>query len=247
MLSTELNLINELFYNNSSFNTIQSKANEITRLFKKSLKTFKQKDIEKYFRYLKSQNNSASTINSKLAYLSKCLRYYNVVNIIMPYQVIKQKPKEIITPEQFKQLRHSIYRENKELYYVILIAYYTGLRINEILNIRMQHIRIEQAKIFVNIYNTKNHTDNLIPINNKLRFIFKDFKEFTLNYKQVYYLLKQYGITAHQFRHTFITRCFEHGLDSYSVMKLTNQKSLSVQQRYVHITNKFLADKVNSL
>ncbi|MCD7779996.1 MAG: tyrosine-type recombinase/integrase [Candidatus Gastranaerophilales bacterium] len=209
------------------------------------MKKFKQKDIEKYLKVLKAKNNKATTINNKLAYLSKCLNYTGI-KVVIPYQKTQKADKSVINKNDFRKMRLTM-QKNKELYNFSCIAYYTGLRANEILNIRMQHIKKEGNNYFLNLYNTKNHQNNFIPITRKLNFIFKNFQEFTLNYKQIHYELKKLDVTAHQFRHTFITNCYEKGLDSFTIMKLTNQKSLSVHQRYVHLQNKMLTTQINKI
>ncbi len=245
-LTSELDTINTLFYADNSLNVIMSKANELVKVFKtKSLKSFKQHDIEKYLLYLKQQGNKNSTINSKLAYLSKCLKYHNI-RLIMPYQTVKTTYKNIISSNDFEQLRDK-FKDNKELLQFISIAFYTGLRANEILNICMTHLTKRNDTYFINIYDTKNHIDNLIPITHKLNNILDNFEEFTLNYKQIYYLLKKEGVRPHLFRHSFITRCFEKGLDTHTIMRLVNEKSEKSLQSYVHLRNNFLIQEVNKL
>lgn len=247
MLLNELDTIVNLYYSECNYyNNIQCNVIELTKLFKKkSLTKFNQKDIEKYFNHLKHKGNSNSTINSKLVFLNKGLQYYN--NILkIPFQKVRNKEKQIITETQFNYLLDA-YKDNKDMYNFLMIAYYTGLRANEILGIRIQHISYENDTYYLNLYDTKNHKDNYIPLSSKLNAIVSTFEEFNIDYKQVYYLLKKQGITAHQFRHTFITRCYEKGLDSFSIMKLTNQTSLSVHQRYNHITNKRLKDLIQVL
>lgn len=247
MLYNELNNINELFYyDTNSYKTINSHTNELIQVFKnKSLVKFTQKDIEKYIKILKTKQNKPSTINNKLAYLSKGLNYYGN-KLKIPYQKVKIKQKEIISFNDYMSLILKN-KQDKELIQFIHIAYYTGLRASEILNIRMQHIIFNDDTFYINIYDTKNHKNNLIPVNSKLNEVLKNFKEFTYNYKQIHYKLSLQGVTAHQFRHSFITRCFEHNLDVFTVMRLVNQTSINSTKQYVHLQNKFLKDKVNLL
>lgn len=247
-LTSELNTLIDIFYSDCSYlNNIQSATKELINIFKKkSLKRFNQKDIEKYIKILKLKNNSNSTINNKLVFLHKALTYNNNNDLKLPFQKVKNKEKNIITSEQFNYLLNE-FQTNKDMYNIIMIAYYTGLRVNEILNIKQQHLIYDDNTYYLNLYNTKNHKDNLIPLSHKLDEIMNNFKEFELNYKQVYYYLKKYNITIHQFRHTFITNCYEKGLDSFSIMRLTNQTSLSVHKRYNHITNKRLKDLIKVL
>lgn len=246
-LTQELDIINELYYESATcYKQILSATKELESLFKKSLKKFTQRDVEKYFRHLRDKGNSTSTINFKLTYLNKGLKYYQN-NLIMPYQRVRNKTKIVITERVFKKLQKHYKETNKELYTFITIAYYTGLRANEILGILQHHITKENNVYFINLYDTKNHSDNLIPVTKKLNNLLENFEEFTISYKQLHYELSKHNITAHQFRHTFITRAYEQGIDSFSIMKLTNQRSMSVHQRYVHHSNKALAATVNRL
>lgn len=249
MLTNELNNFNNIYYMNShALNNLLSYNTELIKLFKnKSINKFKQQDITKYIQYLQKKNTNA-TINTKLAYLSKCLKYYNNP-LIIPYQKVINKQKNIITEEQYLTLLNNV--TNAELRQFIQIAFYTGFRSSEILHIYKQHIKKEVINnkniYFINIYNTKNHKDNYVPISPKLNNCLENYIEFTLNYKQLYYELKKLNLTAHQFRHSFITRCFEHGLDSFTVMKLVNQTSLQSTKRYIHLSNKYLADVITKL
>ena len=252
MLYKELNTINTLFYENSSaLKGFISKGTELLKVFKtKSLKKFTQRDIEKYLLYLKRRGNKNSTINAKLAYLSKCLKYHGVT-LIIPYQTVKPKHKDIIPADNFTELLKTaseIIEPNKlnELIQFLNIAYYTGLRASEVLKLNRLHIKKQDDIYFLSIYDTKNHTSNLIPVNKKLNKTLDNFQEFTLNYKQLYYELKKLGITAHQFRHSFITRSFENGLSAFTVMRLVNQTSINSTKQYVHLQNKFLADAVQN-
>lgn len=247
MLSLELNNILDIYYHSSSsFNNVVAMNNELIKIFKKkSLKKFLQKDIELYLRQLRANNNSSSTINSKLVHLNKCLKYYGT-KLIIPYQKVKNKEKEIISQTQYEYLKEE-FKANNDVYKFIVLAYHTGMRANEILNIRIQHFKYDSGVYFLNLYNTKNHKDNYIPLSKEVNHIVENFEEFNINYKQLYYELKKYSITPHQFRHSFITRAYEKGLDSFTIMKLTNQTSLSVHQRYNHISNSRLRDIVQVL
>ena len=247
MLTNDLNLINELFYYNSTaFKNIESINTELIQLFKnKSIKNFKQKDIEKYLKFLRSKNNKNTTINTKLSYLSKCLKYFKV-KCVIPFQRVHKENKEIITYTTYIDLFLKT-QEDKELQQFIQIAYFTGLRANEILNIKIQHIIKQSNDYFINIYNTKNHKDNLIPISNNLKDCLNNFQEFTMSYQQLHYKLNKYNVTAHQFRHTFITRCFESGLDSFTIMRLVNHTSLQTTKNYIHLQNNFLINEVNKI
>lgn len=253
-LKDELITINDLFYNDSnSYSGMESKAKELVFLFKtKSLKKFKQKDVETYIKYLITQGNENSTINSKLAYLSKCLKYYN--NLLkMPYKKQHKKHKNLISYNQYNELLKKIrlgflqVNHKKELMQFIQIAYHTGLRASEILNLRQQHITKLDNTYFLNIYDTKNHCDNLIPVKQTLNLTLDNFQEFSINYKQVYYELKKAGINPHLFRHSFITRSYESGLEPFTIMKLVNQKSLASTKEYVHLRNKFLVNQVEQI
>ena len=244
MLIDELENINTLYYNNtSSFSIIATKTIELTNLFpRKSFKKFTQKDVEKYVKYLKQKGNKPATINSKLAYLSKCLHYYDNNNLKIPYQKIVITEKEVITEQQYKNLLLA-FKDNTEMQAIIQILYNTGLRISEVLALQPKDIITDGTHYFLYITKSKNNKKNYIPTKN-INNLLKNFKPFTLTYRQVIYQLKQYNITPHQFRHTFITRCYEQGLDSFTIMKLTNQHSLSVNKRYCHLSNISLIHKL---
>ena len=75
-----------------------------------------------------------------------------------------------MTEYQFYNLL-DIFKDNRDMYVFIILAYYTGMRAN--------------GNYFINLYNTKNHKDNLIPCTIKLNSILKDFTGFILFIKQI--------------------------------------------------------------
>ena len=73
-----INTVNDIFYSDSnSYKVIESKANELLSIIgaNTDINNINDTVINKVFNTLKNKGNKPATINSKMVYLSKLLKY----------------------------------------------------------------------------------------------------------------------------------------------------------------------------
>ena len=255
-----IELTDNLFYNNSpSYKVIISKQNELLSIIKPStdIKKINFKTVDKLIKTLKNKNNSASTINSKLAYLSKILNYAYKVNLIQnkPYiptlKAIQPKEKYLTTQEKISMLLWCRKNKQQELLKIILIGLYTGLRINNILS--LDSTMYKDDKLY--IYDKKTNKNFILPVSNKIKYIIADIKPFKISYNQVYYIFNQMkkelqlddNITIHTLRHTFGSDLIHKNVSLPVIQTLMNHKKITTTMKYLHLDTQQLENAIKIL
>jgi integrase len=209
---------------------------------------------------------SKSTINREIAFLKTMLNYsvrrgWLSENPLKGYSLYKEKPSKmrILSQEEFR----AFYKEASELLKPILLAaYYTGMRRNEVLKLKWENVYLDKGYILVE--ETKNDESRVIPINkqllktlNSLKLIPSDGFVFTNKGKPIKDIrtafdgaLKRSGIkkfTFHDLRHTFASNLVMNGFDLVTVKELMGHSSIQMTMRYSHPTPEHKVQAIESL
>lgn len=256
--------LNDLYFNNSSsLNVINSKCKELLELInpKTDIKNIDIKIINKYIKTLRDKGNSNATINSKLAYLSKCLSYAQKNNLIMfkphipTFKVTSHKIKYITDAEQDLMLEYCNNNGLTTMKIILITGVNTGLRIRKILeglHIEDNHIRIETDK---------NNRANSIPLNQNMLNLISEIGLDDINYylSQTNYDKTEYifskmiralnleDITLHTLRHTFCSRLIQKDVPLTTIQRLANHKNYNTTLKYAHLSDDNLKQAVNVL
>lgn len=133
----------------------------------------------------------------------------------------------------------------------------TGLRLNEIINIRIRDLDLKSKSIHVKI--TKTDVDRFVCFTESTKqllykfivtqqiedFIFYDFKTnkklTTSSVESFIYRVKkrlqiQENITPHKWRHTFATNFLKNGGDLETLRLLLGHSNLKTTQKYLHLS-----------
>lgn len=211
-----------------------------------------------YINHLLSKGDAITTVYTKYYYLRGLLQYaYNNKYIdAIPFIKLpkkKQKEKFFIDKKTLLQLLHWSKQNNQyELRIALLIGFYTGLRIDNILHININHINNNYLRVWVN----KSDNPYSIPIKKRLQVILnKNFKEFNLSYHQIRYLFNKAKtelnlnpeLTLHSLRHGFCSRLLEKGADIRTVQQLAGHKNIQTTMIYTHLKNKTLEAAINNI
>ncbi len=249
-----------LFYANcSSFNVILSKQKELLAVMnpKCNIQQIDYKKVNNYIKYLKEQGNSNATINAKVAYLSKILSYAEQNFLIerKPYiphfKVIKNKSKYFSREDLTAMLLWCRKNKQKDLQKIILIGYYTGLRINNILSVSRFNFDGENLAV----YDKKTNSNFILPISKKIRYIIDGLEGFDFDYNRVYYVFQMMKsdlrfdkeLTIHSLRHSFCSTLNKNGVPIPTIQKLVNHKNIQTTMRYTHINIEECKKAVNML
>lgn len=181
---------------------------------------------------------------------------------------IPKPPKKVITTFSQPQLESllSVINRSAEGYrdmVITLILLDTGLRVNELINLKMDNVWLEESLIKVL---GKGNKERLVPIGKQIRkllwryisqyrpepawpnldnlFLTRDGRALTKN--RVDSLMKHYGEKAgltgvrcpsHTLRHTFAVSYLRNGDDVFSLQRILGHSSLEMTRRYCELAD----------
>jgi integrase len=233
------------------------------------------KVISDYITKRRNESASASTINKEYCMLSKAfnlaVKQWEWCYINPCSKVPKEKENNKITRwltshEEKRLLEASKGYLREQLVEIITLAMHTGMRLEEILNLKWGDIDLFRKVIIV--LRTKNKDPKTLPINqtvyelllrkskviNMTGYVFTTSNGTKISarnlQREFYKALKKANIQNfrfHDLRHTFATRLVQSGEDIYKVAKLLGHRDISTTQRYAHHCPESLRTSVNVL
>ncbi len=228
-------------------------------------KDVNQDIIDKFVKYCKSRNNKNITINKRIGMLTAMFRRSADAGLItMPeykYEKLKEAKAKIETIQQYdvmKILKHidSMKLSHQVIIYILLS---TGIRRNEVVNIKVHNIDFKNKSIYLE--HTKSGKARYCYFGEKLEELLKRQIELAKNEKSGIYLLpgrkrdhldkqsisamlfslkKTLNIdilSSHKFRHLYATQLLKNGADIFTVKELLGHEKLENTQRYLDFTN----------
>lgn len=176
-----------------------------------------------------------------------------------------KKERKFLTVEEVQEFLANV--ENRLIRLAIETLYYTGMRISECCNLRMEDVDMRNR--IIHIVNGKGGKDRPIPICNKLYDIFSDYITNWRIDSELFFATEKTGalavptvehtvaavrkelgwkgITPHTFRHSFASSLVEKDVNLLKISKLLGHSSLKTTQIYIHTNISQLADAVNLL
>ena len=213
--------------------------------------------INLYFLFLKSYNNSSNTINKRIGLIRNIYNfllsngYINDLNLVFKH--FEEKPIEISTISEKDIITLLEYFKTKSIKHqtIIFLLLETGLRRNELVNIKKSNINLKENKIFLDY--TKTHKSRYIFISDYLKkLIMKQLKEDTkiylfetennkkLNASYITYLLfmaKKHtnieNLSPHKLRHTYATMLLKNGANIEEVRRLLGHTTYEMTRKYL--------------
>ena len=229
------------------------------------LKEVETSDIKEYLKYLKKHQlteksiaHSISVIRSfyKFLIIEKYIKNNPSLSLELP-KLKKTLPKVLSEDEIFKlldvELKDKYSYRNKAM---LELMYATGLRVSELVNLKVVDIDIEQC-----IVRTlgKGSKERVIPIGD---YTIKALEEYIKNYRSSFILkettdylfLNNHGkkmtrqgffktsFSPHTLRHSFATHLLNGGADLRSIQEMLGHSNISTTQIYTHVSNKKLKE-----
>ena len=239
-------------------------------------KKVKYNDIRMYLRYLKEEKNEK---NSSICRNLSALRTF--YNYLITKETTESNPFIYLNgPKKEKRLpRYFEYNELEELFKVpdlkdsfgqrnrliLEMLYATGMRVGELVSIKVKDINIEEGTILILGKGNKERIthfgeyakdilllyleDGYKKLNkNNLEYLFINNKATKLTERGVRDILNSIikktdlskHISPHMLRHTFATHLLNEGCDILSVQKLLGHESISATGIYTHVTTEHL-------
>jgi len=235
----------------------------------------------RFFTTTLHENFKPKTIARKISSLRS---FYNFLN---REEITKDNPfKEVELPKQEKRLPQFIYPEEiisllnsiktdkpigKRDKLILEFLYGTGVRVGELVNIKLKDIDFYQNLVLIH---GKGSKDRYVPIHNLLSKSVQDyilttrneflkradikenhslllnFKGTSLSQRGVRLIIKRimdnseetFNLSPHKLRHTFATHLLNNGADLRSVQELLGHAHLSSTQIYTHVSKEKLKE-----
>lgn len=233
--------------------------NRFLKYTRKTIDKISKKDVRLFLEYLSDKNLAGNTMNTY--HMAIRFLFENVLEkrmwIDIKYSKTPKKLPEVLSKEEVRNLIDSIRNFKHQL--MICFMYSSGLRVSELINIKVRDLNLEKNFGFVR--NGKGGKDRLITLsNNLIPAIRKLILEENLEDKNYLFQSnrgKKYSIRTiqkivdnssklcgikrkihpHTLRHSFATHLIENGYDVTNVQALLGHKSPETTLIYTHIAS----------
>jgi len=213
--------------------------------------------IKQFILLLKSRNKAPQTIN---LYLNSIKFYYREVlkrpnKIDIKYSKKTLKIPVVLSRVEIAKITNLISNRKHKL--IILLAYTAGLRVSEVIDLRVKDIDLDGLTI--HLKNSKGKKDRLTIFSNKIKpllqdiivakekddLVFESERGGKLSVRTVQKIFESALIkskikkdaTFHSLRHSFATHLLENGVDIRYVQELLGHQNIRTTQIYTHVTN----------
>lgn len=240
----------------------------------KDIRDTDYKFIRSYLTYLFDRKYEKKTISRHISTLRSFYKY------LLEEKVIKKNPMTLISnPKLDKKLPNFLYYDELEVLLnipdksttlglrdalILELLYSTGIRVSELINIKMKDINRSDKKILIMGKGSKERYVLYGEVLDHLLDTYIKESRDKLNKNSDYLILNKngnqitdrgirliiskilkkgeidYHVSPHTLRHTFATHMLENGADLKSVQELLGHENLSTTQVYTHVTNERL-------
>jgi integrase/recombinase XerD len=228
-----------------------------------------QKDIEDYLLYLKQGGKSASTRSVAIAGIrflyDQVLKSEDII-LDLPQRRCPRILPQVLSKSEVARILDA--PDNIKHRVILMSAYSAGLRLSEIINLKIEHINSARMQIRVEQGKGRKDRDTLLSkrLVDELRIYYKAYRpESWLFYaakrntamcaasvQRIYKSAKkkagvQRGRGIHTLRHCFATHLLEAGCDLRKIQLLMGHRSLATTMVYLHVSNTGLANVTSPL
>lgn len=267
-----------------SKNTIESYKRDLQNFLEfnknKNIKDITSENLKKYVKCLNDENLNQKSIARNISSIKSFYKFLSINKYIennpsdtLFLPKIKKNLPSVITEEEvlklldIKTTDNFSYR-NKTM---LELMYATGLRVSELINLKLQDVDLSQdiirtfgkgskervipigdyAKEYLEEYIYKYRSSLLKIENSEYLFLNNHGKQMTRQgfFKIIKKIAQEQGITKeispHTIRHSFASHLLKYGADLRTIQELLGHSDISTTQIYTHITNEELKKNYN--
>lgn len=240
--------------------TIDAYSNCIKKLynhFNKPLNQISKDEFAEFLDSLAKKNYSPCTLNlhhASFKYVREKI-YKTPFGFNLPYARKHKKLPVVLSRSEIKKIISSISNPKHKL--MISLSYGSGLRVSEIINLKVRDVDLDELTIHlkqakgkkdrITIFpkKLKTYIQNLITGKSGNDFVFESERSGKLTPRAAQKVfnvsLKKAKITKdatfHSLRHSFATHLLENGVDVRYVQKLLGHQNIRTTQIYTKVTN----------
>ncbi len=247
----------------------------------KSPQQIDNNDIQKFIEWLNAKNYNATSQNRIISGIKAFYKYLLMENVIeddpmelIEYSKVSRKLPDILSLPEIDKLINAIdlsKPEGQRNKTMLETLYGCGLRVSELVNLRISDISFKDAFIKVT---GKGNKERLVPLGS---YALKNIKLYMDSYRsqnkikkkcEDILFLNRYGdkitrvmvftiikdlalrvglkkrISPHTFRHSFATHLIEGGADLRAVQEMLGHESITTTEIYTHLDRAFLRSTI---
>ncbi len=233
----------------------------------KDIDKLQNNDIEQYFAYIVSECNVSAAVQKQAINAVKF--YYEKILNRPSISYLYKRPKNdkalpvILSEEEVSRLLKAL--SNLKHRTIMFVIYSSGLRLSELLGLRVNDLDFE--RMLIRVKSGKGKKDRYTILSSKLVPVLKRYINI---YRPYIYLFEgQYGdrysaksvqnivgraakiagitkhVTPHTLRHSFATHLLENGTDLRYIQELLGHSSSKITEIYTHVSKKNI-EKIRS-
>ena len=233
--------------------------NKFLNFTKKELGQISKKDVRLFLEQLSEKGLSGNSMNTY--HMAVRFLFENVLEkrmwIDIKYSKIPEKMPVVLSKEEVKKLFSAIDNEKHRL--MIELLYGSGMRVSELVNLKVKDLEIEKGFGFVR--SGKGNKDRLFILSSMLKdkikglidneklsfdgYLFVSMRGQKYNIRSLQMIIKhairkvEIGkrVGPHTLRHSFATHLIQNGYDVSQVQSLLGHKSPETTMIYVHMAS----------
>ncbi len=267
-----------------SENTIESYKRDLDKFLEynknTSIDNISNEDLKKYIKYLNDNGLNEKSIARNISSLKSFYKFLVISKYVFSntsdslyLPKIKKSLPSTLTEEEVTSLldidlTDNFSYRNKAM---LELLYATGLRVSELINLKLQDVDFSQdiirtfgkgskeriiplgdyAKEYLEKYIYEYRSSMLKRENNEYIFLNNHGKQMTRQgfFKIIKKIAKEKGInkelSPHTLRHSFASHLLKYGADLRTIQELLGHSDISTTQIYTHITNEELKQNYN--
>ena len=253
--------LREMRYSESTIKTYTNFFEEfINYFFRLDIKTISEKQIIEFLRYLVTERKVSASfqnqaINSIKFYYEKVLGGQRKFYFIDRPRKEHKLP-EVLSTDEIKQLFAAV--DNKKHRAILMLGYSAGLRLGEIIRLKINDI--DRDRMQIRVVQSKGKKDRYTKLSVKFLTVMNEYineyhpKEYLFegidgddySPRSIQNMIRDIvaktaikkHVTMHTLRHTFATHSLENGVDLRYIQAMLGHESSKTTEIYTHITTK---------